>query len=88
MRRRSQGDQDLIPFYPEIEVVARRRSGEAKRRKKAETVMAGQDQRVLHDYALSQASGITSSIVNPTVEANNFELSPVLITFVEQDQFG
>jgi len=26
--------------------------------------------------------------VNPTVEANNCELSLALITFVEQDQFG
>ena len=50
--------------------------------------MAGQDQRVLCDYVLPQASGITSSIVNPTVEANHFELSPALITFVEQDNFG
>jgi len=32
--------------------------------------------------------GITLSIVNPTFEANNFELSPALITFVERDQFG
>ena len=28
------------------------------------------------------------SIVSPTVEANNFELSPVLITFMERDKFG
>ena len=39
-------------------------------------------------YALPQASTITSSIVNPTVEANNFAFSPVFITFVERDQFG
>ena len=44
--------------------------------------------RVLHDYALPQASVITSSIVSPVVEANNFELSPALISFVEQQQFG
>ena len=50
--------------------------------------MAGQDQRLLCDYALPQPSSITSSIVNPTVEANNFGLSPVLITFVERNQFG
>jgi len=49
--------------------------------------MTGQDQRVLRDYALPQASGISSSAVNPTVEANNFDLSPALITFVERDQF-
>ena len=38
--------------------------------------MAGKEQRVLRNYALLQASGITSSIVNPTVKANSFELSP------------
>jgi len=43
---------------------------------------------VLRDYALPQASGITSSIVSPVVEANNFELSPALISFMEWEQFG
>ena len=45
-------------------------------------------QRVLRDYVLPQASGITSSIVSPAVEANNFELSPALISIVEQEQFA
>jgi len=62
--------------------------GEARRSKKAEAAMAGQGQRVLCNYALPQASGITSFIVNPTVEANNFEFSPALITFMEWDQLG
>jgi len=48
----------------------------------------GEDNRVLCDYTLPQASGVTSSIVSPTIEANNFELNPALITFVEQEQFG
>jgi len=43
MRRRSQGDQDPIPFDPEIEAAAHQRSREARRRKKAEAVIAGQD---------------------------------------------
>ena len=71
-----------------MEAAARRHSDEARRRKKAEAVMAGQDLRVLRDYALPQALGITSCIVNPTAEADNFELSPALITFEERDQFG
>ena len=45
------------------------------------------DHRMLRDYALPQATGITSSIVNPTVEVNNFELSPALILFKEWEQF-
>jgi len=50
--------------------------------------MAGQDQRVLRDYAIQQSSGIKSSIVSPTIEAYNFELRPALISLVEKDQFG
>ena len=46
-----------------------------------------EDHRVLRDYALPRASGITSSIVSPAVEANNFKLSPALISFVEWEQF-
>jgi len=40
-------------------------------------VIPGQDNQVLRDYTLPQASNITSSIKNPIVKANNFELSPV-----------
>ena len=50
--------------------------------------MAERVPRVLRDYVLPQATGLTSPIVNPAVEANNFELRPALISFVEQKQFG
>jgi len=46
--------------------------------------MAQEDNTVLRDYTLPQASGTTLSIIRVTIEANNFELSPALITFVEQ----
>jgi len=84
MHRRSQGSQALVPFDPKIEAAARRLSKEARRKKRAEALMA-EDNRVLRDYALPQASGITSSIVSPAVEANNFELSPALISFMERE---
>jgi len=86
MHRRSQGSQALVPLHPEIEAAARRRSREARRKKRAEALMT-EDNRVLRDYALPQASGVTSSIVSPTVKVNNFELSPALLSFVEQEQF-
>jgi len=82
MHKRSQGNQNLIRFNPEIEAAARRRGGEVKRKKRAEVIIAEGDYRVLRD---PQASGITSSIVRPAVEANNFELSPSLISFVERE---
>ena len=87
MHRRCQWSQALVPFDPEIEAAARRRGGEARRKKRAEVTTA-EDHRVLRDYALPQALGITSSIVNLVVEASNFELNPALISFVEQEQFG
>jgi len=57
-------------------------------KKSAEIAMTEGNNRVLRDCALLQASGITSFIVSPTVEANNFELIPILIPFVEREQFG
>jgi len=56
-----------------------------RRRKRAVVEMAGQEKWVLRDYVLPQASSISSSIVNPLVEANYFKLSLTLITFEERD---
>ena len=50
--------------------------------------MAESDPRVLWDYILLEATNITSSMVNPAVEANNFELRPSLVSFAEKDQFN
>ena len=50
--------------------------------------MAERDTRVLRDYVLPQATDLTSSIVNPAVKVNNFELRPALVSFVEKDQFS
>jgi len=50
--------------------------------------MAERDLRVLRDFVLPQATGLTSPIVNPIIEANNFEFRPALISFVKQNQFG
>ena len=87
MRRRSQRDQPLAPFDPEIEATARRQSG-ARKRQQVQTEMADGNQRVLRDYVIPQATGLASSIVNPAIEANNFELRPALVSFVEKDQFS
>ena len=43
---------------------------------------------MLQDYALPQTSGVMSSIASLTIKANNFELCPTLVTFVEIDQLG
>jgi len=87
MHRRSQRDRPLIPFDSELEVTTRRQSG-VRKRQQAQVVMAERGPRVLQDYVLLQATGIASSIVNPAVEADNFELWPTLVSFVEKDQFS
>ena len=43
---------------------------------------------MIHDYAMSNATDITSSIMRSVVEANNFELGWGLVNFMAQDQFG
>jgi len=66
----------------EIEATARRRSF-TTRRQQEQVIMAEREPKVFWDYVLPQASDITSAIVSPTVEANNFELRPALVSFVE-----
>ena len=45
-------------------------------------------QRTLWDFITPEFQGISSSITRPTVEVNNFELKPMLISMVQQSQFG
>ncbi|XP_048494419.1 uncharacterized protein LOC104887343 [Beta vulgaris subsp. vulgaris] len=46
------------------------------------------NEKPLRDYAMPNASGASSSIVRPTISANNFELRPALIQIIQQDQFS
>ncbi|KMT11472.1 hypothetical protein BVRB_5g107970 [Beta vulgaris subsp. vulgaris] len=46
------------------------------------------NEKPLRDYAMPNASGAPSSIVRPTISANNFELRPALIQIIQQDQFS
>ena len=80
----SQWNRHLIPFNLKIEATALSQSS-ARRKQQEQVVVAERVPRVLQDYAFPQASDITSSIVAPIVEANNFELRPALISFVEKD---
>jgi len=50
--------------------------------------MAERNPRMLRDYVLPQATGLTLFIVNPVVEAKNLELRPTLVSSVEKDQFS
>ena len=54
--------------------------------KRAVEIATGEEHVVLHDYAMPKAIGSDCSIMRPAIEAHNFELKPVLVTFVERDQ--
>jgi len=46
------------------------------------------EERTLRDFETLGVQGLTSSIARLAVDANNFELKPVLISMVLQSQFG
>ncbi|KAJ1376701.1 hypothetical protein SESBI_49655 [Sesbania bispinosa] len=43
--------------------------------------------RTLEDYSLPRPRGNTASIVRPPIQANNFEVKPILLQLVQQDEF-
>lgn len=47
-----------------------------------------ENRRPLKDFALPSNEERHSSIVNPTIPANNFELKPSLLQIVQQNQFA
>jgi len=48
----------------------------------------GDQRRTLRDFVAPGVQGIVSSIAHPTIDVNNFELKPALISMVQQSQFG
>ena len=51
-------------------------------------VGGGDQRRTLRDFVTPGVQGIASSIARPNVDANNFDLKQVLISVVQQSQFG
>ena len=87
-QREAKGVKNLVPFNPEIDATVQCERTAARTAKEAIVVMAEGNNRVLRDYALPQASGISSSIVSPVIGAINFKLNLAFIIFMERNQFG
>jgi len=51
-------------------------------------VGGGEQGRTLRDFVTPGVQGIASSIARLNMEANNFELKPVLFSMVQQSEFG
>ncbi|XP_061371302.1 uncharacterized protein LOC133313906 [Gastrolobium bilobum] len=89
-----------LQFDPEIEKIARKLRKSANERKAKtssstetkEETMADNNAiqnppRTLGDYMTPARVPQTSSIVRPTVDANNFELKPALLQLIQKEQF-
>ena len=91
MHTRSKG-KNLKKLNPEIEKSCKknRKEKRAKDRKimaEDQTIQQARN-RALQEYTMPNPRDNLSSIVRPTVDANNFEIKPVIIQMVSQFQFG
>ena len=77
----------MAPFDPEIERTFHKLLKENQLSQKEE--MGDQNpQPLLRDLWIPRDQGIAPGIVQPAIQANNFELKPALITMVQQTRFG
>ena len=77
---------NIIPFDPEIERTLR-----SQRKKKVLAMAEGEQNaqpRTLKDYVWPVVNENNSGIRRQTINANNFELKPALISIVQQAQFS
>ncbi|MED6165902.1 hypothetical protein PIB30_103983, partial [Stylosanthes scabra] len=95
-------DKQTLNFDPEIEKTLRKLRKQSKLQKQTHKISSeevfeevrdnmaaeGNRQRTLADFTTPTTASCGSSIVRPTVEANNFELKPSLIQLIQQDQFS
>ncbi|KAI9071865.1 hypothetical protein K1719_046164 [Acacia pycnantha] len=97
-------DRNLLQFDPEIEKTTRRNRKLANQRKgkasssttETEPVIMAENvidpppppKRTMGDYMMLNPARAATSIVNPAVNANNFEIKPSLISLVQQRSFS
>ena len=78
--------RNIIPFDPEI-----KRTLRSQRKKKVLAMAEGEQNaqpRTLKDYVWPVVNENNSGIRRQTINANNFELKPTLISMVQQAQFS
>ncbi|MED6125047.1 hypothetical protein PIB30_064774, partial [Stylosanthes scabra] len=89
-------DKQILEFDPEIEQTLRKLRKQAKLQKQTHEISSeevfeevsvnmaqeGDQRKTLGDFIIPNTASCGSSIVRPTVEANNFELKPTLVHLV------
>ncbi|MED6162602.1 hypothetical protein PIB30_072067, partial [Stylosanthes scabra] len=95
-------DKQILEFDPEIEQTLRKLRKQAKLQKQPHEISSeeafeevsvnvaeeGHQRKTLGEFTVPTTASCGSSIVRPTVEANNFELKPALIHLVQQGGRG
>ena len=91
----SSDESELLPFDLEIERTFLRRKRVFKDINSAEAAVIAESEEMgdvpkvlLRDLWIPRDQGISSGIIQPVIQANNFELKPALITMVQHSQFG
>ena len=77
---------ELLPFDPEIERTLRRKLRE--KRDLQVNIVQGDPKVLLRHLWIPINQGSSSKVVEPAIQANNFELKPALINMVQQSRFG
>ena len=80
--------EELYPFDPEIERTLIKRRKEAREKQVSNSEAMGEPRILVRDLWIPRDQGVSSGIVQPVIQANNFELKPALITMVQHSQFG
>ena len=83
---------NLAPYDPEIERTLHRRLKLNRQTRLFTKIMEGEQvdqniQRSLRDYAAPTVGGIQTGILQPAIQANNFEIKPALIQMAQANQF-
>jgi len=82
--------QSLILYKPDPEIERtfhlrrkKRKIEEQRRKARRNSNMMGEERRTLRDFITPGVQGIDSSIAQPAVDVNNFELKPAFISMVQ-----
>jgi hypothetical protein len=88
-------EHSLEPFDPEIERTLLRRRRENQTQIQVTEILEEQQEEkmpdpvpLLRDLWIPRDHGIPGEMVQPIIQANNFELKPALINMVQQSRFG
>lgn len=79
----TRNSEDLLQSYPKIERTFHRRWKAQKQLHFVDPTTATDNTKILKDFAAQSAQRLYSSITRLSIEANNFEIKPSLLSIVQ-----